>query len=64
MDVVEVIPAAVASADVTALVVDRVLREALRGIALRRRYAYCAFAMIPRISPESNARIVVVLTLP
>ena len=37
MDVVEVIPAAVGSADVTALVADRVVREALTGIALRRR---------------------------
>jgi agmatinase len=37
MDVVEVIPTAVGSADVTALVADRVVREALTGIALRRR---------------------------
>jgi agmatinase len=36
-DVVEVIPAAVGSADVTALVADRVVREILTGIALRRR---------------------------
>jgi agmatinase len=36
MDVVEVIPTAVGSADVTALVADRVVREALTGIALRR----------------------------
>ena len=34
MDVVEVIPTAVGSADVTALVADRVVREALTGIAL------------------------------
>lgn len=39
MDVVEVLPTAVASADVTALVADRVVREALSGIALRRREA-------------------------
>ena len=37
MDVVEVIPTAVGSADVTALVADRIVREALTGIALRRR---------------------------
>jgi agmatinase len=36
-DVVEVAPTAVGSADVTALVADRVVREALTGIALRRR---------------------------
>ena len=39
MDVVEVIPAAVGSADPTALVAERVVREALTGIALRRRAA-------------------------
>jgi agmatinase len=37
VDVVEVIPAAVGSADYSALVADRVIREALTGIALRRR---------------------------
>jgi agmatinase len=36
-DVVEVIPTAVGSADITALVADRVVRELLTGIALRRR---------------------------
>ncbi len=36
MDVVEVIPTAVGSADVTALVADRIVREALTGIAVRR----------------------------
>jgi agmatinase len=36
-DVVEVIPTAVASADVTALVADRIVRQILNGIALRRR---------------------------
>jgi agmatinase len=36
-DVVEVIPTAVGSADVTALVADRVVREILNGLALRRR---------------------------
>ncbi|HEU5489696.1 MAG TPA: agmatinase [Gaiellaceae bacterium] len=40
MDVVEVIPTAVGSADVTALVADRVVREALTGVALRRRGAH------------------------
>jgi agmatinase len=37
VDVVEVIPAGVGSADITALVADRIVREALSGIALRRR---------------------------
>jgi agmatinase len=36
IDVVEVIPSGVGSADVTALVAERVVREALTGIALRR----------------------------
>ena len=36
-DVVEVIPTAVGSADVTALVADRTVREVMTGIALRRR---------------------------
>jgi agmatinase len=36
LDVVEVIPTAVGSADSSALVADRVVREALTGIALRR----------------------------
>ena len=38
-DVVEVFPTAVASADVTALVADRIVREILTGIAMRRRSA-------------------------
>jgi agmatinase len=36
MDVVEVIPTAVGSADITALVAERVVRETLTGLALRR----------------------------
>ena len=36
-EVVEVIPTAVGSTDVTALVADRIVREILNGIALRRR---------------------------
>ena len=36
-DVVEVIPTTVGSADLSALVADRIVREALTGIALRRR---------------------------
>jgi arginase family enzyme len=36
LDVVEVIPTAVGGADLSALVADRVVREALTGIALRR----------------------------
>jgi agmatinase len=39
MDVVEVIPSGVGSADLTALVAERVVREALTGIALRRQRA-------------------------
>jgi agmatinase len=35
-EVVEVIPTAVGSADVTALVADRIVREIVTGIALRR----------------------------
>jgi len=38
-EVVEVIPTAVGSADVTALVAERIVREILTGIALRRRGA-------------------------
>jgi agmatinase len=37
LDVVEVLPTAVGSADVTALAAERVVREALTGVALRRR---------------------------
>jgi agmatinase len=36
-DVVEVIPTAVASTDLTALVADRIVRQILNGIVLRRR---------------------------
>ena len=36
-EVVEVIPTAVGSADITALIADRIVRELLTGIALRRR---------------------------
>jgi agmatinase len=36
-EVVEVIPTAVGSADITALAADRIVREILTGIALRRR---------------------------
>jgi agmatinase len=38
-DVVEVIPAAIGSADYSALVAERVVRETLTGMALRRRAA-------------------------
>jgi arginase family enzyme len=37
-EVVEIIPTAVGSADITALVADRIVREILNGIALRRRH--------------------------
>jgi agmatinase len=36
-DVVEVIPTAVGSADITALVAERIVRELMTGLALRRR---------------------------
>jgi agmatinase len=36
-ELVEVIPTAVGSADITALAADRIVREVLTGIALRRR---------------------------
>ena len=36
-DIVEVAPASIGSADVTALVADRIVREILTGIALRRK---------------------------
>ena len=36
-DVVEVLPAAIGTADLTALVADRIVREILTGIAFRRR---------------------------
>jgi agmatinase len=39
LDVVEVIPTAVGSADITALVADRIVREVLTGVALRRTAA-------------------------
>lgn len=39
MDVVEVLPERVGSRDVTALVAERVVREALTGVAMRRRAA-------------------------
>ena len=38
-DVVEVIPTGVGTADASALVAERVVRETLTGIALRRRGA-------------------------
>ena len=38
-DVVEVLPTMVGGADITALVADRVIRESLTGVALRRRAA-------------------------
>jgi agmatinase len=37
MDLVEVIPTGVASSDITALVADRIVRETLTGLAVRRR---------------------------
>ena len=36
-DVVEVLPSRIGSTDLTALVADRIVREILTGIALRRR---------------------------
>jgi len=46
-DVVEVIPTAVGGADLSALVADRVVREALTGMALRRRAAGSVSAAPP-----------------
>jgi agmatinase len=43
-DMVEVIPTAVGSADVTALVAERVVREMLTGLALRSSRARTASA--------------------
>jgi agmatinase len=42
MDVVEVLPTLVGSADITSLVADRIVREALTGVAVRRRAAVSA----------------------
>ncbi|HEY6398704.1 MAG TPA: agmatinase [Solirubrobacteraceae bacterium] len=39
VDVVEVIPTGVGSADISSLVADRIVRETLTGVALRRREA-------------------------
>jgi agmatinase len=36
-DIVEVIPTGVGSTDITSLAADRIIREILGGIALRRR---------------------------
>jgi agmatinase len=41
-DVVEVLPQAVGSADITALIAERVVRETLTGLALRRSHARTA----------------------
>ena len=38
VDVVEVIPTKAGSADISSLVAERTVREALTGIALRRRH--------------------------
>jgi arginase family enzyme len=43
-DVVEVLPQAVGSADITALVAERAVREVLTGLALRRSHARTASA--------------------
>ncbi len=43
-DVVEVLPTAIGSADLTALVADRIVREVLTGLALRRSRARTAGA--------------------
>jgi arginase family enzyme len=41
-DVVEVLPSALGSADITAPVAERIVREALTGLALRRSRARTA----------------------
>ena len=43
-ELVEVIPTAIGSADITALVADRIVRELLTGIALRRRELGCEWS--------------------
>ena len=43
-DVVEVLPTAIGSADITALVAERVVREVLTGLALRRQHGRTASA--------------------
>jgi agmatinase len=43
-DVVEVLPSGVGSADITALVAERIVRELLTGLALRRSRARTASA--------------------
>ena len=43
-DVVEVLPTAIGSADITALVAERLVRELLTGLALRRSRARTASA--------------------
>jgi arginase family enzyme len=55
-DVVEVIPTAVGSADVTALVADRIVRELLTGLALRRRSAPPGQAARATASPRAARR--------
>jgi agmatinase len=49
LDVVEVIPHLVGSLDITALVADRIVRETLTGLALRRR------STLPASSPNARA---------
>ena len=53
-DVVEVIPTAVGSADITALVAERIVREILTGIALRR----AAASVMQCAPPPRRARLV------
>jgi agmatinase len=50
-EVVEVIPTAPGSADITALVADRIVREILTGIALRRRSVSASSGVRPQTSP-------------
>ena len=54
MDVVEVIPTGVGSADVTALVAERVVREALTGIAVRRGLHRWALAEARALSFQAH----------
>ena len=55
-DVVEVLPTMVGGADITALVADRVIRESLTGVALRRRAARYESARTPRGGPAAPGR--------
>src|SRR4029077_13417532 len=53
-DVVEVLPTAIGSADITALVAERLVRELLTGLALRRSRARTATPERPTRAPSTR----------